>query len=81
MPVLPARLVPMPPQVGRVVGDDDEVPDAGLDDVVAPGADVLLHRLVGLHDRHLDVGLLTYLGIRAHANRTATTTKAAASIR
>ena len=78
--MLPARLVPVTAQVGRGVGDDDEVADTGLDDVVTTGTDVLLDGLVRLHHRHLD-GFVAYLGIKAHSKRTATTTNAAANIR
>jgi hypothetical protein len=68
-------VVPVPAQVGRPEGDDDEVPRAGLDPLVAARAEVALHRLVGLDPPDLDV----YLGIRAHRRSAAVTARAAAT--
>jgi len=63
--------MPVAAQVGRVEGHDDEVPGAGRDVLVAARAEVGLLRLVRLDAPDL------YLGIRAHASRSATTTNAA----
>ena len=68
-------MVPVPAQVGRVEGDDDDVTGARLDPLVAAGTEVALGRLVRLNAPDL------YLGPRpaAHSRRSATTTNAAAT--
>ena len=45
----PASPMPVPPQIGGVPRDDDEVPDARFDPGLAPGAHIGLARLIRLH--------------------------------
>ena len=68
--------MPVPAQVGGVVGDDDEVADAGLDDLVAAGTQVALGGLVRLDPPDVD---LVYLGNAAHNTRRAMTARPAAT--
>ena len=55
----PTAAVPVSPQVGCRLGDDDEVADTGFDRPVAPGAQVRLDRLIrldGTHDLVIEAG-------------------------
>lgn len=44
--------MPMASQVGGVAGHGDVMAQAHRDALVATGADVFLHRLIGLHPTH-----------------------------
>jgi hypothetical protein len=55
--MLPARRVPVAPEVWGVEGHDDEVADALLDVVVAARAVVALGRLEGMDPADLDLAL------------------------
>ncbi len=66
----PAAAMPVPPQVGRRVGDDDEVADTGFDRAVAPGAQVRLDRLIrldGTHDLIIEAGEIWWEPLRCGA--------------
>ena len=52
--MLPAALVPVATEVRRIEGHGDEVAGAGRDVAVAPGAEVRLAGLVGLHPPYVD---------------------------
>lgn len=83
MTVGPARLVPVAAEVSGADGNDHEMPEAGLDLLVAAGAQVRLDGLERLDGADLDrvPTVRPYRGIRTHNSRAATTMKAAASIR
>jgi hypothetical protein len=69
-------VVPVTPEVHRVERNDDQVPDAGRDLLLAAGAEVGLGGLKGLDPSDLD---LVQRGIIAHSRTSATTTNAAAT--
>ncbi len=72
----------MAPEIGGADGDHHEMPEAGFDVLITPGAQVGLRRLKRLD--HADLGLMpalgVYRGIRTHSMRATTTTNAAISI-
>jgi hypothetical protein len=77
VPVVPTCAVPVPAQVGRLVGDDHQMADADIDLLVAAGAEVALRRLERMN--HPDLDVVAYRGIRAHNNSAAVTANAATS--
>lgn len=50
---LPTCMMPMATKIWRLAWHGHNVPRCWGNNVVAPGADVLLHRLVWLHTSHL----------------------------
>ena len=66
----PARPMPVATEIGRQVGDDDEVTLAGLDEAVAPGTQVPLGGRIGLNDRN---GFYPEIAHSTRATTTSTT--------
>ena len=75
--MLPTGAVPVPAEVGRVVGNHHHVADTDVDLLVAAGAQVALRRLERMDHPNLDV--VAYRGIRAHKSSAAVTANAATS--
>jgi hypothetical protein len=77
--LVPAAVMPVPAQVGLVVGNDDHMEGSGRDRVVAARADVFLPGLVGLDGRDGYVGRIahTIAAMAAAPARTITTMSAA----
>lgn len=66
--------MPMPPEIGLVIGDHDEVEGADWDRQLAPGAEVILPSGVGLDGANCYPENIAH-NTRATATATVTTTR------
>jgi hypothetical protein len=83
-PSLPARVVPVAPEIRCFAGNHHEVAQADGDVLVAAGTEIALGRFVGLHPSDLDVLVQRVAGRhhprKAHMSRPRHTTSAATTM-
>jgi hypothetical protein len=76
---LPARVMPVPAEIGSVERHHHQVPHARFDVLVASGTQVLLGGLKRMNDADLDLVAVRQRGISAHNSASATMMNAAAT--